>query len=81
MTQPTNPFTARSDAAGPASPETVTADVREELTGAGGTFEVIIDDVAGIGGPEPLPMKVYASRMANLREVFAFAGGLLTGLP
>ena len=73
MTQPTNPSTARSDAAGPASPATVIADVREELTGPGGTFEVIIDDVAGIGGPEPLPMKVYASRMANLREVFAFA--------
>ncbi len=73
MTQQNDPSVDRPDADGQRTQSDVIADVRAELIGPGGPFEVIVDEVAGIGGPGSLPMKVYASRLAHLREVFAFA--------
>ena len=39
------------------------AEVRAQLTGPGGMFEVVTEDVAG------RPMQVYAQRMGSLREI------------
>lgn len=46
-----------------------TAEVRAQLTGPGGAFEVIEDTVDGI------PMKVYKDRLANLRLVAEMSAG------
>src|SRR5680860_571119 len=43
------------------------AEVREELTGPGGAFEVITDVVDGV------EMRVYKDRLANLRSVAEIA--------
>src|SRR5262245_65502090 len=39
------------------------AEVRAQLTGPGGMFEVVTEDVAG------RPLQVYAQRMRSLREI------------
>ena len=43
-------------------------EIEAMLTGAGGGFEVTIEDVAGV------PTKVYAQRMGSLRELFEVVG-------
>ncbi|MCB1029610.1 MAG: acyl--CoA ligase, partial [Microthrixaceae bacterium] len=57
----------------PASPDEVIAQVRAELTGPGGPFEVTTETVSGIGGSDPIELSVYAQRLPHLRDVFAFA--------
>ncbi|CAN5436205.1 class I adenylate-forming enzyme family protein [soil metagenome] len=47
-------------------PATVLRDIRAELSGPGGQFEIIVDEVDGF------PMKVYKDRFDNLRVVAQF---------
>ncbi|MEZ5381837.1 MAG: class I adenylate-forming enzyme family protein [Microthrixaceae bacterium] len=83
MTAPGDPTTPAATSGGPmaeaaplaeaGSVAAAIAEVRAELTGPGGAFEVVTEQVAGIGGADPIDLRVYANRLANLREVFAFA--------
>jgi long-chain acyl-CoA synthetase len=45
------------------------AEVQQQLTGPGGPFEVVTEEVRGI------PMRVYKDRMQSLRQVAAMAAG------
>jgi len=48
-----------------ASPDAVATDPIAQLTGAGGAFEIVVEDVVGH------PMQVYKQRMLSLRDLMA----------
>mgnify|MGYP003450990974 FL=1 len=70
--QPGDGDPARNKVSTPTTTEII-AEVRSQLIGPGGAFEVVTEPVGGIGQPGPIDMLVYANRLAHLREVFAFA--------
>ncbi len=44
-------------------------DVRAELTGPGGPFEIVVEDVLGV------PLQVYKQRLGSMRDLIALADG------
>jgi hypothetical protein len=48
---------------------TIGQEIEQQLTGPGGMFEVVREDVGGV------EMRVYRNRLGSLREIAVGAGG------